>query len=350
MIQIDQKRLDAVVQAGSLYFHTPAESAASYVSYADWLQTAPSINYDTRTLDKYILPMRPGEVTYVVARPGNGKTSMLIYMARKAALEIIKSKKKNQCIIYVSWEEHVESIEMSIQAGRDYTAGQVMRGIVDMELVRKNAIKRPSLPLIVLGKSIRDRKRKPPMTLDKVRDTILAIYHEFGLEPILICGDYLQKIPISRGKDRISEVTEAVHLIAELAIDISAPVLIGAQSTREVEEQGLPIPTLSGAQWSSAIEQDAWRMLGLLRPVTINSKSGKKIEKIEIAGQEYQIDKNLMVIRLLKQRKDFPPISTYPVHFDPAVFEMYDIDELTGEPVWTVSGQQARRKAWEITS
>ncbi len=351
MIEIDQKRLDKIVEAGSLYCHTPAESASAYTKYIEWLQTAPIIDYGTKVLNRNITPMRPGEVTYLVARPGNGKTSMLIYQARRVALDLAKNDKENQCVIYVSWEEPVESIEMSIQSGSDYTAEQVAWATVDVELVRRKALKRPKLPLIVLGNSmVRDRKRKPPMTINRVRDTIMAIYYEFGLEPVLICGDYLQEIPVLNAGNRIKEVTEAAYQIKQLSMDVQCPILMAAQATRDVDDQGLPIPMLGGAQWSSSVEQTCFRMLGYLRPITVIGKNGRRMETIEINGREYQVDKNLMIIRLLKLRKYFPPVSTYVVHFKPDVLEMYDVDEVTGEPVWTAAGQKARRKAWEITS
>lgn len=324
-ITVDHQRLERIVEAGSFFFHTPAESAAAYVQYVEELVQAPTINYGSELLDRNITPMRPGEVTTVVARPGNGKTSFLIYMARRHAVEV--ANQSGKCVVYATWEEPVESIEMSIQSGQDYTAEQVAWGKVDVTVVRTNALHRAELPLIVLGKSlVRDRnKRKPPMTVEKVRDTILAIYHEFKLEPVLICGDYLQKIPVAKGKDRMSEVTEAMYAISELAMDVSCPVLLGAQATRDVDDQGLPIPTLSGAQWTSAIEQESFRMLGLLRPVTITKRNGKAMDEIEVNGTHYPIDKNLLLIRLLKQRKYFPLLNTYPVHFKPDVFEMYDI-------------------------
>jgi replicative DNA helicase len=325
MITIDHRKLDKIVEVGSLYFHTPAESATAYVQYVEELVKAPVINYGSQLLDKNVTPMRPGEVTTIVARPGNGKTSFLIYMARRHALEV--ANQTGKCVVYATWEEPVESIEMSIQSGQDYTAEQVAWGKVDVDIVKQKSIGRAALPLIVLGKSlIRDRnRRKPPMTIEKVRDTILAIYYEFNLRPILICGDYLQKIPVSKGKDRMTEVTEAMYSISELAMDVGCPVLLGAQATRDVDDQGLPIPTLSGAQWTSAIEQESFRMLGLLRPITVIRRNGSNPTEIEVNGTEYLVNKDLLLVRLLKQRKYFPPFNTFPVHFKPDVFEMYDI-------------------------
>lgn len=328
MLQIDHKKLDHIIENGSLFLFSPAEAATYYVQDVEELLATPAINYGSKLLDAHITPMRPGEQpTYVVARPGNGKTSFMIYMARRHAMQITEPKK---CVIYVTWEETVESIEMSIEAGRDYTSEQVAWGTVDIEKVRRNSVKRADLPIFIIGQSsIRDRnKRKPLLTLDRVYETILALFYEFGIEPILICFDYLQKIPVQRGKNRIDEVTEAVFTTSELTKIIRCPILVGAQATRDVDDQGLPIPTLAGAQWTSAIEQEAFRMIGLLRPATIANKSGKPLTDIDVNGQNYLIDKNLLLIRLLKQRKYFPPTSFYAVHFQPDIFELSDYKQI----------------------
>lgn len=324
MLTVDQNRLNQIVDTGSLFLYTPSEAATCYVQHVEELLKSSAINYGSKMLDSHITPMRPGEVTTVIARPGNGKTSFLTYMARKHALQIEPDTKK--CVVYVTWEEPIESIEMSIESGRDYTAEQVAWGTVDIDAVKRNSIKRASLPIFIIGRSmVRDRQvRKPPMTISKVYDTILALFYEFGFEPVLICFDYLQKIPVASGKTRIDEVTEAMFKTGELATDVHCPILMGAQATRDVDDQGLPIPTLAGAQWTSAIEQESFRMLGLLRPVTIAPKNGIPLESINIGNREYQVNKNLLLIRLLKQRKYFPPITIFPVHFDPAVFELSD--------------------------
>jgi replicative DNA helicase len=329
-IFVDTDRLNQVVEAGSLFLHTPAESASAYVQYVEELLNSPAIDYGSTFLDSHITPMRPGEVTTVVARPGNGKTSFLIYMARRHAQEINTNNNgtSGKCVIYVTWEETIESIEMSIQSGKDYTAEQVAWGKVDLELVKTKSVKRANLPIFIIGKSlIRDRKkRKPPMTINKVRDTIMALYYEFKIEPSLICFDYLQKIPVPNGKNRMDEVTEAMFMTSELAMDVNCPILMGAQATRDVDDQGLPIPTLSGAQWSSAIEQESFRMFGLLRPVTVAAKNGESLDEVKVNGRLYPVNKNLLLLRLLKQRKYFPPLSIFPVHFKPDVFELSDYE------------------------
>lgn len=324
MLQIDHKKLNQITENGSLFLFSPAEAATYYVQDVEELLAAPVIDWGAKSLDAHITPMRPGEQpTYVIARPGNGKTSFMIYMARRHAMRITEPKK---CVIYVTWEETVESIEMSIEAGQDYTSEQVAWGTVDIEAVKRNAVKRANLPIFIIGQSaIRDRnKRKPAMNLDRVYDTILALYYEFDIEPVLICFDYLQKIPVERSKNRTEEVTEAVFKISELTKIIRSPILVGAQATRDVDDQGLPIPTLASAQHASAIEQEAFRMIGLLRPITVAPKNGIPLETITVDNREYQVDKNLMLVRLLKQRKYFPPKSIYPVHFKPDVFELSD--------------------------
>jgi hypothetical protein len=332
-LAIDRKRLNQIVKAGEMFLHTPSESATAYVQSVEELLAAPQIDYGSRLLDKNITPMRPGEVTVVKARPGNGKTSFLIYMARRHAQRLVETRQDvNKCVIYVTWEEPIESIEMSIQSGIDYTAEDVAWGRVDPDLVTRKAVKRPGLPLYVFGRSlIRDRsKRKPPMTIDLVIDTIYALFYEFGIEPVLICGDYLQKVPVPKKRDRISEVTEAMFSLSTLSMDVNCPILLAVQASRDVDDQALPIPTLSGGQWTSAIEQEAFREVGILRPSTVITKAGKSLERIDIGGVEYEVTKDLMLIRLLKQRKFFPERNTFPVHFKPDKFELYDIDPITG--------------------
>lgn len=330
MINVDQKRLSQIVDTGSMFLFSPAESASYYVEYVEELLKSSTINYGSTLLDSNITPMRPGEVTTVIARPGNGKTSFMTFMARKHALQI-KKEEQAKCVVYVTWEEPVESIEMSIESGRDYTAEQIAWGTVDLELVKRNSIKRAGLPIFIIGRSmVRDRqKRKPPMTIDKVRDTILALFYEFKLEPVLICFDYVQKIPVANGKNRTDEVTEAMFMTSDLSVTVNCPILLGAQATRDVDDQGLPIPTLSGAQWTSAIEQESFRVMGLLRPITIAPKNGTAMDSITVGNVDYPVSKDLLLIRLLKQRKYFPPKSLYPVHFDPSLFELADFNITT---------------------
>jgi len=311
-----------------MFLFTPAESTASYTAYVEEQLQAPQVNWGCKTLDNSITPMKPGQVTMVVARPGNGKTSFMVYLARKTALDLrARGEDKDKCVVYISWEEPVESIEMSIQSGERYSSEDVAWNRVNLDQVVGASLSRPSLPIWLIGRSlVRDRdKRKPPLTVDKVIDTIKAMFYEFGKKPVLICGDYLQKVPVSvRGRSRMDEVTEAMFSLTELSIDTNCPVLFGAQATRDVDDQGLPIPTLSGAQWTSAIEQEAFRMLALLRPTTVFKKGGGGMEYIEVGGREYKVDENLLLVRLLKQRQYFPSNNTYAVRFDPRRFEMQD--------------------------
>jgi hypothetical protein len=335
---LDKQRLARIVEAGNLFVHTPAESSAAYVQYVRELHNSRMITWGCGELDnRRITPIRPGEITTLVMRPGSGKTSLMVYMARKEALRC--DVNKGQCVVYISWEEPIESIEMSIQSGLNYTSEQIAFDEVDPTIVEKGAVGRADIPIVLIGRSlIRDRGvQKPPMFIDRIYESIQALYYEFKIRPVLILADYLQKIPIVAGKDRTSEVSEAMFRLKDMIIDINCPLLLGAQATRDVDENKLPIPTLSGAQWSSVIEQESDRMIGGVRPSTVTQRNGKPLEEIEIDGRIYNVTKDLMILRLLKQRKYFPPKSLYAIHFDPARFQMADLDPITGAPM-TVPG------------
>jgi KaiC/GvpD/RAD55 family RecA-like ATPase len=346
VIKIDPKRLKEVVEAGEFFLHTPAQSNSAYIQYVEEVYKAPSVDWGTRTLDSYITPQLPGQFTTILGRPGNAKTSLLIYLAKREAYKIIRQKSETKCVVYVSWEEPVESIETMLQSGVEYTAADVAWRRADLKKIKDKAVSRAGLPIVIVGQSmIRDRNtRKPPMTVDRVRDAILALYHEFGYQPTLVIGDHLQEIPVLNKKDRISEVTEAVYSLADLAVQVYAPLLLSVQASREVDDHGLPIPALNDGQWTSAIEQKSFRMFGILRPVTIQPKNGTILEEIQINKKAYRVDKNLLILRLLKQRGYFPPLSTFPLNFDPALFTLEDREPVCGDEGMSPNEQWKRTK------
>jgi replicative DNA helicase len=334
--QIDPKRLEKISESASLFLHTPAESSAAYIKSVEETITEPGIDYGCKSLNSAFTPMRGGEVTSILARPGHGKTSYLTYLARYHARKLEARGETNKVVLYVTWEEPVESIEMSIQSGRDYTAESVAWGTVDVDLVRRNATSRGSLPLVVIGNSlIRNKKKRVPlMTVERVIDTIQALYIDFDVEPVLILADHLHEIPVERGRNRIEEIGEALHRLKALSFAVNAPIVLGVQATRDVDNQGLPLPTMDTGQWSSVIEQVSYREIGLLRPAAISSRAGDVAKTIDIKNVGlFTVNKNLFIMRLIKQRKYFPPKSIYPLHFKPDYLELYDIDSITQQPI-----------------
>ena len=294
------------------FLHPPAQSTTRYVQWYEKLLTTPGINYGF-AMDKKVIPLHPGDLMAVVARPGHGKSSWMAYMARRTANRIIESGQDNKCVIYVSWEQPIEELEAFFQSGEAYTSTDLAWGRVDLDLVKARSIKRINLPIWMIGYSIGDAdQKKPPMTIEMVYDTIRAIRYEYGLEPELICLDYLQIIPITGKRiERTEQVTEATINSKHLAKEIGVPIIAGVQASRQADKHKTTPPALDEAQHSSAIEQTADKQISLLRA----SKAVDVGEWMEINGTQYEVTDNLTLVKLLKQRFDSGS-GIWPINFE----------------------------------
>lgn len=306
------------------YLHTPAESSSRYVAWAEGLKAVPGVTWGC-VLDKHLIPMHPGNLTAIVARPGHGKSSLMAYMARREARAIVaRGKGVEECVVYVSWEQPVEELEAFFQSGDGFTSTDLAWGRADLDTVRRKAIERIDLPVWMIGYSIEDAsKSKPPLTVEAVYETIRSLRTEYKRRVTLVCLDYLQIIPVRRGADRMQQVTEAVIEAKHLAMDVGAPTLAGVQARREVDNYASPIPTLADCQHASAIEQTADTQLGLWRPIkTIDA--GEE-DCVKIGGHTYDLSESLFVVKLNKQRLDQGQ-GTWAMHFTPQTLDMHDFD------------------------
>lgn len=303
------------------FLHTPAQSSSNYVWWAEKLKNDRGIDYGC-VLDKHVIPLHPGDLMAIVARPGHGKSSMMAYLARRAANKIIASGDTQKCVVYVSWEQSVEEIEAFFQSGKDYTSTDLAWGKVDIDTVKRGAVKRVNLPIWMIGYSIKDAdKRKPPMTIEAVYESIRAMKFEYNYEPVLICLDYLQIIPVDKKMERTKEVTEATIQAKHLAMEMGVPIVAGVQASREADNRKGQPPAMADAQWSSAIEQNADKQLSLLKPSKILAKG----EDIEVGSFNYTVDDGLLVIKLLKQRFD-NGTGIWAVQFEPQSLKITDYD------------------------
>jgi replicative DNA helicase len=313
--------------AFNLFLHTPAESASHYVWWADALRKDPGVRYGC-VLDNVLIPLHPGDLMAVVARPGHGKSSWMAYMARRVARDLMAAKDNDRCVVYVTWEQSVEEIEAFFQCGDQYTSTDMAWGRVPAEVIIRNSFSRPSLPVWLMGNSIVNANRaKPQMTVEMVYEALRWLRTKFSLRPALVCLDYLQIIPIIHASERTEQVSNATIEAKALAMDLGCPIIGGVQAARGVDRYENPIPTMADAQHSSAIEQTADKQLALWRPIKSEEAKNKSDRKgtVNIGGHEFDITPELLVIRVLKQRFDVGH-GTYAVRFEPQTLTMADYE------------------------
>jgi replicative DNA helicase len=311
---------------------TPTEASTAYVEYAAQIQadiaTGLCPTWGVPSMDAAIIPLKPGDVVGIIARPGHGKSSLAAYLAKRTAGMLADNGIEDRAVVYCTLEQTIEELEAFFQAGDEYTVTDLAWGRVDMDAVKRGAVSRMSLPLLTVGRSMTRRKRTPKITVDVMYQAIASIEDKWKAQPALVVIDYIQIVPIERNVKRMTQVAEAIVGTKELAARIGAPIVVCVQARRDVDVYDAKIPTAADAQWSSSIEQAADKLIGVWRPcLTEDDAMG---EMITINKVPVKLTQNLFVAKLLKQRWAAAG-QTFLLHFDPAAVKLADL-ELRNQP------------------
>jgi len=315
-----------------LVIHSPADLAQMHVEYAERIKADPGIKFGVESVDRKVIPLRPGDVIAFCARPGHGKSSIAARMARMVARDIAaRGKAGEEAVFFVTWEQTAEELMSYFAAGDDYTTSDYAWGRVDMEAVRRNAVASVRDPIWVIGHALRHAGRPlPRLTIDTVWEAIEGVRDRYGRKPRLIVFDYLQLIPLSRyTQSRTEQVNETVVLTKEFAIRCGAPVIANVQASRAVDQLDPPIPRMQHAQHSSAIEQHVDKFFGLWRPWRTHDHD----DVIKPPGYKRGIpnSENLFILDMSKQRME-DGAHTWALWFTPEELRLTEI-EFSVEPL-----------------
>lgn len=295
----------------------PDVRTKQYVQTYKEKQKHPGLMWGVPEIDDVVLPMRPGDMVGVVARPGHAKTALLAWWARKEAERLMKEGREDQAVFVISWETGSEEYNAYMISDDTMPVDALARGTVPYADVVRKATSVAKLPLYFVGRSQYNAGFKTPnMTLDTIEDLIELAYEKYQVRPSLLVIDYLQIIPVLGTHNRMEQVEEATPWVKRMAQTIGAPSIVAAQAARRVDDYDMKIPHKDDCQHSSAIEQAADKLFGLWR-TSLTEKFGA--EPIEISPGRFVSpdDKYLVVMRMLKQR-DADGVFTWPLWFDMA--------------------------------
>lgn len=305
--------------------HTPAEQAQEFVAWAQAQAEHPGIPWGVQAIDKRVIPLRPGNLVSIIARPGHGKTSLLAFLARQEAKRIqARGTADKEAVLYCTWEQAAEEMEAFFQTDGQMSVTDIAWGRADVNDLIKRSLDRAQLPIWVVGHGIgRGARGTPRMTPQVVLDAITSLEADYGVKPALVLFDYIQIVPIDSYADsRVTQVSEAVVRSKELGLRVGCPVVMGVQAGREVDGRKLKIPDMADAQWCSGIEQTSDKLFGLWRPILTE---GRNAPDVRIDGRDWPVTNELLVVRLLKQR--FAPGSwTWALHFAPQYLTLCDME------------------------
>ncbi len=216
-------------------------------------------------LDELLAGLQRGDLIIVASRPGMGKTSLALSIARHLAVEAKKAV--GIFSLEMSREQLVDRL-ISAQAGVD--AWRLRTGqLQENDFVRiGDAMNRLAEAPIYLDDT-------PSSTSLEMRTKARRLQAEKGLDLVIV--DYLQLMEsVRRSDNRVQEISEISRSLKALAKELSIPVIAISQLSREVEKRTSRVPQLSDLRESGSIEQDADVVLFIYRDEYYNKETEQK--------------------------------------------------------------------------
>ncbi len=198
-----------------------------------------------RDLDRILGGFQRSDLLILAARPGVGKTSLMLTFALRAA------EKRKVVALF--------SLEMSAEQLVQRLVAQVSG--IDAQRLRLGQLKDEEWPafaeaighLSELPIYIDDT---PSITVLQLRTKCRRLASERGLDMIFL--DYLQLMDSDfRSENRVQEVSYISRSLKGLAREIDVPLMTASQLSRAVEQRQDKHPVLSDLRASGSLEQDA---------------------------------------------------------------------------------------------
>lgn len=197
----------------------------------------------------------PGELVVPASRPGQGKSTFVGSIAANVAA-------RGHRVDVFSLEMQRKEIARRLLAGESG---------IDSRAIRRRDLDERSIErmidTIMRMEEWPIRLDSARMSVDAIRSKVLRGIAERG--PVaLVVIDYIQLLTGS-GKykgNRVAEIGEITHALKDLAMEAECTVMAPAQMSRAIEGRAAPVPTLADLRESGDIENDADKVLFMIRP------------------------------------------------------------------------------------
>ncbi len=213
-------------------------------------------------LDNTITGLNPSDLILLAARPGMGKTSFALNIARHVA---VKGKKK---VAFFSLEMSREQLVSRLLSTEGLIQGTKLRTgkLSDDEWVRLIEA------IDILSKTELYIDDTANITIPEIKARLRRLR---GVDLVII--DYLQLMHSSRRIDnRVQEISEITRNLKIMAKELHIPIITLSQLSRASEQRADHEPQLSDLRDSGSIEQDADIVLFLYREGYYESTKGAR--------------------------------------------------------------------------
>lgn len=208
-------------------------------------------------LDNLLSGMQNANLLILAARPGQGKTAIMLNIAQNIAV-----KERIPLGIFSLEMSKEELVDRLLVSQADVDAWRLKTGKLS-----ENDFTKLSEAMGHLADAPLFIDDTPGLSIMEMRSKArrLQLEHKIGL----IVVDYLQLVDPGKHYDnRVQEVSLVSQSLKNLARELNIPVLAASQLSRAVEHRGERRPQLADLRESGAIEQDADVVMFLYRPDT----------------------------------------------------------------------------------
>lgn len=217
-------------------------------------------------IDFKLAGMQDANLLILAARPGTGKTAMVLNIAQYVAVH-----DKTPVGIFSLEMSKEELVDRLLVAQADIDSWRLKTGkLSDDDFTRLSEAmgELAEAPLYI--------DDTPGLNILEMRTKARRLQVEHGVKLIIV--DYLQLADSGRRFDnRVQEVSVISQSLKNLARELRLPVLACSQLSRAVESRGSRIPELSDLRESGSIEQDADVVMFLYREEQDQAHWGEQI-------------------------------------------------------------------------
>src|SRR6185369_4519866 len=208
-------------------------------------------------LDNMLSGMQKSNMLILAARPGTGKTALVLNMAQNIGV-----KQKKSVGIFSLEMSKEELVDRLLVAQADVDAWKLKTG-----RLTEDDFSKISDAMGELAESPIYIDDTPGLSITEMRSKARRLQMEHDLSLVIV--DYLQLVdPGRRFESRVQEVSMVSQALKNLARELNVPVLSASQLSRAVEHRGEKKPQLADLRESGAIEQDADVVMFIYRPDT----------------------------------------------------------------------------------
>lgn len=206
-------------------------------------------------IDRMLSGLQNSNLIILAARPGQGKTALVINMAQHIAV-----KQKVAVGIFSLEMSKEELVDRLLVSQADVDAWRLKTG-----KLTENDFSQISNAMGELAEAPIFIDDTPGLSLIEMRSKARRLQMEHNVRLIVV--DYLQLVdPGKKYESRVQEVAMVSQSLKNLARELNIPVLAASQLSRAVEHRGEKRPQLADLRESGSIEQDADVVMFIYRP------------------------------------------------------------------------------------